>query len=90
MRRLCGRSAIALAPISGEREREWKRRGGTSFRCIVAHEGERSGAQGGASVRTVRRRMRYARQTDTGARAPRLGGWRAWVHGSDVNAARWS
>jgi hypothetical protein len=82
MRRLCGRSAIAAAPVSGERER--KRRGGTGFRCIVAHEGERSGAQGGASVRAVCRRMRYVRQADTGARAPRPGEQHAWVHGSDA------
>jgi hypothetical protein len=65
------------------RERE-ETRGGTGFRCIMAHEGERSGTQGGASVHAVRRRMRYAKQADTCARAPRPSGRRAWVHGSDA------
>jgi hypothetical protein len=72
MRRLCGRSSIAATPVSGERER--KQRGGTGFRCIVAHEGERSSAQGGASVRAVRKCMQYVRQADTSAWAPRPGG----------------
>jgi hypothetical protein len=40
--RLAGHSGDVRS-VSGEREREGKQRGGTGFRCIVAHEGEKGG-----------------------------------------------